>query len=355
MGVTVCNFVCTLYFQSSPAAPPGGGGGGAWPGPPSYQGPDYPSSGPSTPNSSRGPSANSKVKGQDKGGKGSSQKQQTEHHNSPRNSELNKAGSISSLRDALLATTTASSSMTQQYTSYSSPRMGEHQASPSTGTLPMTPESNSVLSPQVNVTAATRQDSQLRCGGGGGGGGDQNTNSRQNSTAPGAKEDGLNPPPSSAKEDGNRFPVESILGIDGDHPIDPALVGVKQLSSPMSNSLRDSGGGGGAGGGGGGDGPGSNLNSPHTQSPHGMLTPNIAAAGMQEGGRSPGPGRPDLLGFPARSPSFRESQPSPLTEDGKTVSFPLNTMMILWTCICTSLQARKLTMSPINRSHPVCF
>lgn len=235
-----------------------------------------------------------------------------EHHNSPRNSELHKVGSISSLRDALLATT-ASSSMTQQYASYSSPRMGEHQASPVTPStnLPITPESNSVLSPQVNVTVATRQDSQLLCGGGGR---DQDANSRQNSTvAPGAKDDGPNPPP----KDSNQFPVESILGIEGNHPIDPALVGVKQLSSPMSNSLRD------GGGGGGGDGPGSNLNSPHTQSPHGMLTPNIAAMGMQEGGRSPGPGRPDLLGFPARSPSFRESQPSPLTEDGKTVSSPI--------------------------------
>ena len=75
----------------------------------------------------------------------------------------------------------------------------------------------------------------------------------------------------------------------------------------MSNSLRD------------GEGSRSNMNSPLTQSPAGsMLTPNV----MGEG-RGMAAGRPDLLGFPVRSPSFRgggEKQPSPLAEDGKTVS-----------------------------------
>ena len=183
---------------------------------------------------------------------------------------------------------------------------------PSTN-IPITPESNAVISPRMNVVAASRQDSQLSSGG-------QSVDqelaqsySRQNSVMSGVEGGGNNP--SQPEEDSNRvspLQVESILGIKNDQPIDPILVGVQQ-SSPLSGSVRDGGGGG----------VGSALNSPHTQTPLGSaLNPNIVV-GMQDG-RSPAPGRPEILGFPARSPSFRstgENQPSPLTEDGKTVSF----------------------------------
>lgn len=292
-----------LILQSSPASATPGSGGGSWPPGPPYQGPphgtDYPPGGPSTPNSSQGPpssSANSKLK------------DQTPEQAPPQKQvellspELRKAGSISSLRDALLATT-ASTTQSQQYTSYSSPKI-EHQASPVTPSgNPMTPESSSVISPQISVTAAARQDSQLLCAGGQGVNQERNCTpySRQNSAVSGAKDARSNPSQSVVEEGNGPFQVESILGIKSDDS------GVKQ-SSPVSNSLRD--------GSGGGEGTGSNLNSPHAQ-----LAPNTGM-GAQEGGRSPAPGRPDLLGFPARSPTFRggDKQPSPLTEDGKTVS-----------------------------------
>lgn len=297
----------TNALQSSPAPP--GSGGGSWPPGPPYQGPDYPPGGPSS------SSATSKQKDQDKAPKpaqGPLSQKQVELL-SPQNSELRKAGSISSLRDALLATTASATPSQQQYASYSSPGMGERQASPATPStnLPMTPESTSVISPQISVTAATRQDSQLLCPGGQGvdqAPGNQGTPySRQNSAALRAK-DGRSQ--STTEENSNRvnpLQVESILGIKSDHPVDSRTVGASQSSPPVGNSLRDAGGG---------EGSGSNVNSPHPQSPMGgMLAPSVAV-GPQEG-RSP---RPDLLGFPARSPSFRDKQPSPLTEDGKTVS-----------------------------------
>lgn len=320
--------VLNSFPQSSPAP---GGGGGAWQGPP-YQSPEYPAGGSSN---SRGiahsPSSNSsklksKEKGTPKGMQGGgvasqplSQKQQMELL-SPQNSELPKSSSLSSLRDHLLAGTTAStSSSQQQYASYSSPRMGggdqQHQASPMTPStnLPMTPESSSVLSPRVggasSVGAAARQDSQLSSSSQSM---DQDSYSRQNSSlgTEGVK-GGVSTPPH----------VDRMVSIQDDHSIDPPLVGVQQSSPKVANSLRPRSKSG-----------GSNLNSPHTtQSPlssgggggggGGMLTPpNVVVSGMQDG-RNPAPGRPELLGFPARSPSFHsENQPSPLTEDAKIVS-----------------------------------
>lgn len=212
---------------------------------------------------------------------------------SPRNSELPKSSSISSLRDALLATTSIASS-SQQHASYSSPRMAEHQLSP------VTPESGpAMISPQVSVTGPTRQDSQLSASGQSEQDASQQSYSRQNSAVPGVKGDAPNTP-HPAEGGGTRvspLQVESILGIKGDQP-------------PLSNSIRE------------GGGSGSKVNSPLTQSPlGGNVTPNVVA-GMQDG-QSPAPVRPELLGFPAKSPSFRsiENQPSPLTEDGKSVSY----------------------------------
>ena len=139
-------------LQSSPAPATSGSGGGSWAGPP-YHGPDYPAGGPSTPNSSQGtPSSasNSKLKEQDQGGSGKSGSSQSLAQKqadllSPHNAELRKTGSISSLRDALLATTASAAPSTQQYGSYSSPRMVDHQASPVTPStnLPTTPEPTS--------------------------------------------------------------------------------------------------------------------------------------------------------------------------------------------------------------------
>ncbi len=291
-----------------------------------------------------------------------SQKQQMDLL-SPQNSELPKSSSLSSLRDHLLAGTTASASSSQQYASYSSPRMGggeqQHQASPLTPStnLPMTPESGSVHSPRVNAApsmTAARQDSQLSSSGQSM---DQDSYSRQNSSVAVGVKGGV-ATPSQSEGDTSRggipLPVESILGIHDD----PPLVGVQQSSPPLSNSLK-----GGAAGGGGAKSDGSNLSSPRAiHSPlggggggsGGMLTPNVVVGGVQDG-RNPAPGRPELLGFPARSPSFRsENQPSPLTEDVKMVSsgeyhIQMGVFMIY------HLQARKLTMSPVDRSHPVSF
>ena len=165
----------------------------------------------------------------------------------------------------------------------------------------MTPESNNaVMSPRVG---AVRQDSQLSSGRGE----QEASQSYPNVMIPGSTANSSQ----SEEEDKSRtspLHVESILGIKIDQPIDPLLVGVQQQPSPLSNSVRDGG--------------GSGLNSPHTQqSPLGStLNPNVIG-GVQDGR---GPGRPDMLGFPVKSPSFRssigENQPSPLAEDGKTVS-----------------------------------
>jgi len=179
--------------------------------------------------------------------------------------------------------------------------MGERQMSPMTpsANLPVTPDSNLVVSPQVG---AARQDSQLSSSSQSM---DQDSQhfSRQNSTVPVARSSTDSSVSKQSDERASPLHVESILGIKDDQPIDP----------PLSNSMRDAAPGGG--------GSGSNINSPHTQSPMGgMLTPNVVV-GMEDG-QSPAPGRPELLGFPAKSPSFRttENQPSPLAEDGKSVS-----------------------------------
>ena len=386
--------------QSAPTS--SASGGGAWHGPPSYPvRVDSPSS---------SVASSSKLKTQDKGGNpagqgsSSTQKQQVDIL-SPQNSELRKTGSISSLRDALLATT-AASSPAQQYPSYSSPRMADHQRSPMTpsSSLPTDAGPGMVISPQISVTGPARQDSQLSAGGQSMEQDEsQQMYSRQNSAVAGGVRGGAANTPHQSEEGSRVSPlqVESILGIKGDQPVDPSL----------SNSMREGGGG------------GSNVNSPHTQSPHGGGSGGIpgVAQGIQDG-KSPAPGRPELLGFPAKSPSFRsmENQPSPLTEDGKTVSgrgvrailctikfslmmffmflfssfgplfyhcnvlcytcflFPpppppplgkfLSDSEILWIYSIVLLvpayhqllilfltQARKLTMSPVERSHPVSF
>ena len=140
--------------------------------------------------------------------------------------------------------------------------------------------------------------------------------SRQNSIMDGADSaTNANPPSQAMREVRNRaspLHVESVLGIQNDQPVEVPLVSNVQQSSPLSNSVRD------------GGGTGSGMNSPHTQSPLGnTLNPNVVP-GLQDG-RSPAAGRPDFLGYHARSPSFRgENQPSPLTEDGKTVSYARN-------------------------------
>lgn len=214
--------------------------------------------------------------------------------------------------------------------------MADHQPSP------VTPEGSALggggpgaapgISPQISVTGPARQDSQLSSTGGGGSGqgleqqqqqqqdAASQQYSRQNSAVPpGVKGDASQPPSQEDRSRVSPLHVESILGIKDNQPIDP----------PLGNSLRE-------GGGGGGGGVGSNVSSPHTQSPHGdaagggsgggggngaMLVPGgVAAAGGQDRqSPAPGPGRPELLGFPAKSPSFR-GQPSPLAEESKSVS-----------------------------------
>lgn len=186
---------------------------------------------------------------------------------------------------------------------------------PSTN-LPMTPESNAGVSPRLAPSGATPTASAATAAAtpahpesstaGGAAGMEGQSFSRQNSSLAGrgggGGEGNSSPCPKRDRSQANLH-VESILGIKDDQPINSPLVSAVQASSPLGNSVKD-----GSGGGGGG---GSAANSPHLQSPlGGMLAPNVTA-----------PGRPDLLGFPVRSPSFRsESQPSPLTEDGKTVS-----------------------------------
>lgn len=285
---------------------------------------------------------------------GHSQKHQVDL-SSPRNSELPKAQSISSLRDALLATTSITSP-SQSYASYSSSRVrvggGVDQQTPPitpSGHLPMTPEPGSLISPHQMKKSLLRQESLLSSASG------QSlmdqelsaqSYSRQNSLMQQQQQHGG----SSGREGGHHAPatsnpaalplgggggggsggdgrktsepmqVENILSIRNDqainpnHPIAsaPLMRGIQQSpstsSSPLANSMR-----------GGGDGEGV-LGSPHMASPlSGSLNPSVMAE-MQDR-RSPVPGRPELLHFPVRSPSFRgESQLSPLTEDSKKVS-----------------------------------
>lgn len=220
---------------------------------------------------------------------------------------------------------------------------GEHQTSPMTpsGHLPMTPEPVSLISPQQMKKAALRQDSQLSSASGQSMM-DQEWNaqsySRQNSLMQqqqqhggGSREVGhrvaatinsSTTSPLGEGGNGNRtgepLQVENILGIRNDQPVDPNHLigpgphvgGIQQSSStsssPLANSMR------------GGDGEGV-LGSPHMGSPLGNALNPSAVTDVQDQ-RSPAPGRPERLGFPVRSPSFRSESQSLLTEDRKNVS-----------------------------------
>ena len=201
-------------------------------------------------------------------------------------------------QDSLLSTVSGQSLVDQQEfsaQSYSRQNslMQQHQQQPSSG--------------------GSGGDGSSGGGGGGSGGGSREvvhhpaTTSHSSSTSPlggGGGGDG--------SKTSEPLLVENILGIRNDQPINPnhppLMGGIQQSpstsSSPLANSIR-----------GGADGEGVS-GSPHIASP---LNPSVMTE-MQDR-RSPVPGRPELLRFPVRSPSFRsESQLSPLTEDIKKVS-----------------------------------
>ena len=228
---------------------------------------------------------------------------------------------------------------------------GEHQPSPLTPSShhPMTPESGSLVSPPQpgSKKAALRQDSQLSSSSGHNMMDQEQSYSRQNSLAhqqqgkpqpqatdgSSSQEAGLgrtNASMNSAlpRTDGgdpgrtskDNLQVEGLLGIKNDQLVNtmvpsPRLGGVQQSSSTSSSPLANSARGGGL------DGEGV-LGSPHVESPrNATMNANVVSDMHDRQSPAPAPARPDLLGFPVRSPSFRgENQPSPLTEDTKNVS-----------------------------------
>ena len=230
---------------------------------------------------------------------------------------LQKQGSISSLRDALIANTptapTPQQQQQQHYASYNSPRLAsDHQPSP---IAPHTPDAqtpvgagsggsgggNAVMSPALAGVVAQHQDSL-------GSGNDpelMRTFSRQNSEIP--SKSGTND--TSQNNSSSRvspFQVESILGIKNDKPIEPVSPMVGMQPSPAGtlqhqgsyaesvNSLRDG--------------------STGLQSPHGppMYGPGMVNSQQDGAGQNTAPsgGRPDSLGFYGRGGMETHSSPS---------------------------------------------
>ena len=222
---------------------------------------------------------------------------------------LQKQGSISSLRDALIANTPSAPTPQQQqhYASYNSPRLvSDHQPSP---IAPHTPDAqtpvgagsggNAVMSPALAGVVA-HQDSL-------GGGNDPElirTFSRQNSEIP-SKSGSNDASQTNSSSRVSPFQVESILGIKNDKPIEPVspMIGVQQ--SPVGalqhqgsyaesvNSLRDG--------------------SAGLQSPHGPPMYGPGMVNSQDGGgqnTAASGGRPDSLGFYGRGGMDTQSSPS---------------------------------------------
>ena len=233
---------------------------------------------------------------------------------------LQKQGSISSLRDALIANTpTAPAQQQQHYASYNSPRLSsDHQPSP---VAPHTPDaatpvgaggpSSAVLSPALAGVVA-HQDSL------GGAANDPELVqfSQQNSEVSSKSGSGgvalANEASQNSSSGGSRvspFQVESILGIKNNKPIEPVspMVGV-QPSTPVGtlqhqgsygegmNSLRDG---------------STGLQSPHPP----LYGPGVVNS--QDGGQNATSGRPDSLGFYGRG--GLEAQASPSLLEGKVL------------------------------------
>ena len=248
---------------------------------------------------------------------------------------LQKQGSISSLRDALIANTPTASAQ-QQYASYNSPRLpSDHQPSP---VAPHTPDAhtpvgggggnsttagagggggNAVLSPAL-AGVVTHQDSL-------GGTGNEpelmRTFSGQNSDMVPSK-GGSEASQNNSSSRVSPFQVETILGIKNNKPIEPVSPMVGLQPSPVSalqhqgnfgegvNSLRDSNAG--------------------LQSPHAPLYGAGVMNSQDGGGHNATPGRPDSLGFYGRGPM--ETQSSPSLMEGKVCA------CIVWplTCMCNA-------------------
>ena len=325
-------------FQDQRSTPGGGGtpqqgpAGSPWPASGSY-GSKPSTPGPQTPQPSSHPAASSPLPSQPQqnqppGGAGVSQQQGQGAQQvfrqgsqslggamSPRtpysNPEpLQKQGSISSLRDALIANTpTATAPAQQQYVSYNSPRLSsDHQPSP---VAPQTPDAhtpvgggstgaggggNAVMSPTLAGVVA-HQDSL------GGGANDpelMRTFSQQNSEMAPSK-GGTEASQNNTSNRVSPFQVESILGIKNNKPIEPVSPIVGLQPSPVAlqhqgsfaesvNSLRDG--------------------STGLQSPHAPLYGPGIMNSQDGGGQNAAPGRPDSLGFYGRGAMETRSSPS---------------------------------------------
>ena len=223
---------------------------------------------------------------------------------------LQKQGSISSLRDALIANTPSAPTPQQQqhYASYNSPRLAsDHQPSP---IAPHTPDAqtpvgagsggNAVMSPALAGVVA-HQDSL-------GAGNDpelMRTFSRQNSEIP-SKSGANDASQNNSSSRVSPFQVESILGIKNDKPIEPVSPMVGMQQSPAGalqhqgsyaesvNSLRDG---------------STGLQSPHGPPVYGPGMVNSHQDGAGQNAASSG-GRPDSLGFYGRSGMETHSSPS---------------------------------------------
>ena len=249
---------------------------------------------------------------------------------------LQKQGSISSLRDALIANTPSAPPQQQHYASYNSPRIpGDLQPSPVAPHTPDVPtpggSNTAVLSPSL-AGVVPHQDSL--------GGASEpelmRTFSRQNSEMP-SKSGGVlgNEGSQNSSSRVSPFQVESILGIKNNKPIEPVspMVGVQpspvgalqhQGSFPESvNSLGDG---------------NTGLQSPHGP-PYGPGVVN-----SQDGGQNTTSGRPDSLGFYGRGAI--ETQSSPSLMEGKVCCI---------TFFCTlCIMCLFLTLSLIHTSTCDC-
>jgi hypothetical protein len=230
---------------------------------------------------------------------------------------LQKQGSISSLRDALISNTPSVPTPQQQqqqqhYASYNSPRLAsEHQPSP---IAPHTPDAqtpvgagsggNAVMSPALTGVVAhqdslgTGNDPEL-----------MRTFSRQNSEIP-SKSGANDASQTNSSSRVSPFQVESILGIKNDKPIEPVSPMVGMQQSPVGgalqhqgsyaesvNSLRDG---------------STGLQSPHGPPPPPMYGPGMVNSQPDGAGQNTASsgGRPDSLGFYGRGGMETHSSPS---------------------------------------------
>ena len=251
----------------------------------------------------------------------------------PYSGELQKQPSVSSLRDALLATTPSSQSQQQQYPSYNSPRMNQPSPMTPTANLPATPDastpvgSSNVMSPPLKPPPpfVDRQDSQISAA-------ESEllqSLSRQNSEAGPLPENPLSHVPPARV---SPFQVESILGIKDDKPADRIVdssqlnkTNIGQASGQDSNAMQS---------------PPNSQVTPFGEHPS-VSRSNSSAEAVQNA-HSNSSGRPDSIPL-VQSPSFGShgNQPSPSVSEETTVAkIKVRLSSIISVCVCVLYSAK---------------